>query len=87
MKENIQELHIFSHAIGASLFLGYKDVSIAVMREAIWKTAFKAKNVTYSQVVQTEVGAIQTDDLKQNILISQKTDLRKRFSTNAFIKI
>lgn len=87
-KENIEELHIFSHAIGAGLFLGYKDPAIAARREAVWKTAFKAKRkVTYHQAVQAEVGAIQTDDLQLCAISSQKADLRKRFSTNAFIKI
>ncbi len=73
---------------GAGLFLGYKDPAIATMRESIWKMAFKAKRkVTYHQVVQTEVGAIQTDDLKLGAITSQQADLRKRFTTNAFIKI
>lgn len=87
-KENIEELHVFSHAIGAGLFLGYKDPSIAARREAVWKMAFKKKrNVTYHQALQAEVGAIQTDDLKFGAITSQQADLRKRFSSNAFIKV
>lgn len=87
-QENIEELHIFSHAIGAGLFLGYKDPAVAARREAVWKSAFNAKKkVTYFQAVQAEVGAIQTDDLKRGAILSQKESLRKRFSSQSFIKI
>lgn len=87
-KERIEELHIFSHSIGAGLFLGYKDPSIAARRETLWKTAFKAKRkLTYNEVVQTEVGALQTDDLKLSTITSQQAALQKKFTSSAFIKI
>ena len=87
-EEEITELHIFSHSIGAGLFLGYKDAQIAASREAIWRMADRIKRkVTYFEAVRTEVGAIQTDDLKIGSLVNQQIDLQKKFSENAFIKI
>lgn len=86
--EEIAELHIFSHSIGAGIFLGYKDTAIAASREMIWRTADRAKRkVTYSEAVRTEIGAIQTDDFKIGTLAKQQTDLQRKFSASAFIKI
>jgi len=34
-KEEIAELHIFSHSIGAGLFLRYKDAAIAMSRNTL----------------------------------------------------
>ena len=88
INEEVAELHIFSHSIGAGLFLGYKDTSIAASRETIWKVADQAKRkLTYHEVVRTEIGAIQTDDLKIGAFVKQQTDLQRKFSASAFIKI
>ncbi len=87
-KEEIEELHIFSHAIGAGLFLGYKDPIIAASRNTL--VAIKSKmgtKVTYSEAVKTEIGAIQTDDFKVGGLAKNRADYQKRFSSSAFIKI
>ncbi len=87
-KEKISELHVFSHAIGAGLFLGYKDRTISLMRNALVSNKFKAgKKVSYNDVVKTEVGAIQTDDFKVGKLATQKSFYQSRFSANAFIKL
>ncbi len=87
-KEEIEELHIFSHSIGAGIFLGYMDPSIAASRERIWRLANRAKRkVTYHEAVRTEVGAIQTDDFKIGALAKQQTVLQNKFSASAFIKI
>lgn len=86
--EEIAELHIFSHSVGAGLFLGYKDAHIAASREATWRVADQAKRkVSYIEAVRTEVGAVQTDDLSINTLVRQQTNLQKKFSKSAFIKI
>ena len=86
--EEINELHIFSHSIGAGLFLGYRDVHIAVNRETTWRVADNAKRkVTYHEAVNIETGAIQTDDFKTKLFEDQKNALRKKFSKDAFIKI
>jgi len=63
-KEQIAELHIFTHSIGAGIFLGYKDPSIGVARNNLVSTRSNAgKKVTYVDALKTEIGAIQTDDL------------------------
>ena len=86
--EQIAELHIFSHAIGAGLFIGYHDALIMANRYTVVNTAHSmGRNVTYNEVVSTEVGAIQTDDLMMGSIQSQKADLQKKFTPDAFIKI
>ncbi|VAW85553.1 hypothetical protein MNBD_GAMMA17-630 [hydrothermal vent metagenome] len=87
-KEEIAELHIFSHSIGASLFLGYKDHAIATSRNTLVMNKSKAgKNVTYHEVVRAEVGAIQTDDFKVGVFLNKQSDYQKKFSVDAFIKL
>ncbi|MEM7741169.1 MAG: hypothetical protein AAF225_10250 [Pseudomonadota bacterium] len=87
-KEKIAELHIFSHAIGAGLFLGYKDPVIARQRQAVVDKAIKGKKkVNYDLAVRTETGAIQTDDLLLPRIIKKQSALRKIFSDDAFIKL
>ena len=84
----IAELHIFSHAIGAGLFLGYKDPAVAARRQAIYQSADDSDSkVTYRQAVATEVGAIQTDDFRLGSIQAKKNNLRTKFSPRAFIKI
>lgn len=87
-KEEIEELHIFSHAIGAGLFLGYKDSVIAANRNAIvtMKRRMGTK-IKYHEAVKTEKGAIQTDDFKVGNLSRSKSELQARFSGTSFIKI
>jgi hypothetical protein len=87
--EKIAELHIFCHAIGAGLFIGYKDHLISSERNRVYQTAEAAgRRVTYYEVVQVESGGIQTDDLimTQNF-VTERDKLKKRFSSNGFIKI
>lgn len=87
-QEEIEELHVFSHAIGAGLFLGYKDSVIAASRNALVMMKSKmGKKITYFEAVRTEVGAVQTDDFKLGTLNKSQSDFRKRFSTTSFIKI
>jgi hypothetical protein len=87
-KEKIAEMHIFSHAIGAGLFLGYHDLSISATRNALVDTANRmGRKVTYYEVVNTEVGAIQTDDLMMGPIQMQKTVFERKFENDAFIKI
>ena len=87
-KEEIEELHIFSHSIGAGIFLGYKDPAL---QQARLNTFNRAKNlgrkVTYMEAVETEKGTIQTDDFKLTSWVNQQKALRKKFSPSAFIKI
>jgi hypothetical protein len=87
-KQKIAELHIFSHSIGAGLFLGYKDTAVQNRRDNTWRTAFMAgRKVTYLQAVNTEVGGVQTDDLLLSTYTSKKAQYRDQFTKTAFIKI
>ncbi|MEO1043568.1 MAG: hypothetical protein AAFX52_14900 [Pseudomonadota bacterium] len=87
-KEKIAELHIFSHAIGAGLFLGYKDPVVARRREAVVERAKRdKKRVNYDMAVRTETGAIQTDDFLLPRITKQKASLQKIFTDDAFIKL
>jgi hypothetical protein len=87
-KEVIEELHVFSHSIGAGLFIGYNDPSILASRLATWKLADSLKRkVTFNEVLLTEVGGIQTDDLKRDVFVKQQKNLQAKFSKTAFIKI
>jgi len=78
-KEEIAELHVFSHAIGAGLFLGYKDPIVSTSRSnAITHAAKLKRKVSYIEAVKTEVGAIQTDDLIIGSLAKDKADYQKK---------
>lgn len=87
-KEEVEELHIFSHAIGAGLFLGNKDSIIAANRNAL--VAMKSRmgrKVSYVEAIRTETGAIQTDDFRLGALSRNQSDFQMRFSATSFIKI
>ncbi len=88
-EEMIAELHIFCHAIGAGLFIGYEDPLIAAERNRVYQTAVSAgRKVTYAEAVQAESGGIQTDDLIMTPnFLTERDKLRKRFSPKGFIKI
>lgn len=86
--EKIEELHIFSHSIGAGIFLGYKDSAVANRRQKTWEFATNARRkVTYNEAVKTEIGAIQTDDFKTGNTASEKKLLQSKFSSKGHIKI
>ncbi|VAW62762.1 hypothetical protein MNBD_GAMMA08-2958 [hydrothermal vent metagenome] len=87
-KEKVAELHVFSHSIGAGIFLGYKDDSISRDRGRLIARKNKIdKKVTYNEAVATEIGAIQTDDFKVGAFVTKRSDYQKKFSSDAFIKI
>lgn len=86
--EKIGELHIFSHAIGAGLFLGYKDPIIAGRRRLAVANARRAgRKVNYNEAVSIEAGAIQTEDFYRPLFINNKSTLRVLFTNDAFVKI
>jgi hypothetical protein len=87
--EKITELHIFSHSIGAGLFIGYKDRSIASQRRRAFNNAAQfRRRLTYNNVLRIETGAIQTDDLVMNpLFIMNRNKLKNLFFSHAFIKI
>lgn len=69
-------------------FWDYKDSIIETKRELLFEKAKKEKRkVTYTEVVKTETGALQTDDFKLGGIAKNKASYQKKFSATAFIKI
>ncbi len=87
-KQVIAELHVFSHAIGAGLFLGYGDSAISMNRNLLVGNKMKSgSRVTYLEAVNTEKGAIQTDDLVSGKYLKNKAVYQSKFSAKAFLKL
>lgn len=84
----IKELHIFSHSIGAGIFLGYGDQSLVQERAKVLAIAQKyGKRVSYQTVLDTEQGAILTDDLIRSPYNGYRDAIRHNFAAGAKIKI
>lgn len=82
----IAELHVFSHSIGASLMLGFGDFSLQSGRENIVKK-YSPFPVPQREVLDTEKGAVFVHDFVRGPYQGLQNTLRKRFASNAFIKI
>lgn len=86
--QSISELHIFSHSIGAGLFLAYGDQSLQGKRFALIKKALKdGRNVTYEEVVRIEEGTVQTDDFFRPKYIGKSSLYASKFDKDGFIKM
>ncbi len=85
----IKELHIFSHSIGAGMFLGYKDATINILRQATYiNPDGSTKPAKYEDVVAAEIGSVLTDHLVIPPFTSSKSQARAAFaSMSASIKI
>jgi hypothetical protein len=85
----IKELHIFSHSIGAGLFLGYGDPILARDRVNLLATVAASGSIRpgFDDVRKTEEGAIFTDDLIIPPFSSEQAKLQKKLAVNGTIKI
>ncbi len=84
----IKELHVFSHSIGAGLFLSYGDVAVAQLRTRAVQTAARAgRNITYREALDAEVGAMLVDDFIRAPFVGMKAAIRGNFEPGAFIKL
>lgn len=89
----IKELHVFSHSIGAGLYVGYKHpVASANRVNAIrmFPSPYlgpATRRITYDQVLATETGGILTDHLVTDPLKSAQTSLRSKFASGALMKL
>jgi hypothetical protein len=84
----ISELHIWSHSIGAGLFLGYHDPTIAADRAAlIARIQAAGRRPTFDEVRNNEVGALFTDDLIATPYTATKTLVAPKFAKDATVKI
>ncbi|MDR2234819.1 MAG: hypothetical protein LBE92_01735 [Chryseobacterium sp.] len=53
----IEELHVFSHAAGGGLYLGYHNQESGNSRNAAYNQSIRrGKRITYEEVVEAEVG-------------------------------
>lgn len=82
----LKQLHVYSHAIGAGLFLGYKDEELKKARGAIFSLR-RGQLANYTSVLQTEQGTVFTDDLIREPYKSYRAALRKLFVADAYIKL
>jgi len=79
----IKELHVFSHAFGAGLALGYHDQALNRDRGQLVNNN---PNYTYDDVITTEIGCLLTDHLIVTLL-SDKTAVQTMLQDLSFIKI
>ena len=82
----IKELHIYSHSIGGGLYLGYGDEFLAGQRQATMNR-HKGGRTPYMEVLNTEQGAVLTDDLIRSPYADYRSRIRANFAPNAKIKI
>ncbi len=84
----IKEMHILSHAIGGGLFLDYGGNASSVSRmNAFGRAQRQGRNITYSEVVDAEIGAILSDDFVSTAFSGLYRRIRPKFVHNAFIKL
>lgn len=82
----LKELHIYSHAFGAGLCLGYKDPALGIARNAFTDLA-RGGRATYLTVLNTEEGTVFTDDLIRIPYKDYRGKTAPLFSKDAKIKI
>lgn len=86
-KFKIAEFHVFSHASGGGLFLGYHNDESARSRALAISKSYKAnKRITYEEVVNAEIGALLTDDYYTPKAMVLKLFCNFLFTKTAFIK-
>jgi hypothetical protein len=86
--DRIGELHVFSHAIGGGLFLGYHDDSLARTRESARSGAqTRGMRLSYAEVLMNERGTVFTDVLVRPPYSQRRNNIRNNFAPNATIKL
>lgn len=89
----INELHIFSHAFGDGLSLGYDDPVLAQERANWIQTDldyYYANNLPeelYDAIVAREIAILFNEDILYLLPDARKQKLRSQFDSTAFIKI
>jgi hypothetical protein len=82
----LKEFHIYSHAFGAGLALGYKDPALLNARTALADRS-RGGRATYVTVLNTEKGMLFTDDLIRAPYRDYAATVRALFAEKAKIKI
>jgi len=82
----IKEFHIYSHAYGGALSIGYGDPLILNSRGLLADTK-KGGKANYLSVLDNEVGSIFSDDFLRKPYIDYKAKIQSLFTKDAKIKI
>jgi len=86
--EPIDELHIFSHSVGAALSLGYGDGAIGRLRSKMKVDSVNRKlRTSYEEVLRIESGIIFTDDLLSPPFSNNQQTLQNKLARTGFIKL
>jgi hypothetical protein len=84
----IAELHVFSHSIGGGLFVAYHDPAVQSLRQFVSNQASAAgRRVTFDEVLNTEIGAIFTDDFTRSPYVGMRAAIRARLAPKPFVKL
>ena len=88
LANKIKELHIWSHSIGAGLFLGYHDPMLSTARTAfVGRLQASGRKASFEEVRTQEIGALFTDDLVASPYTATKTAVQPKFAKDAFVKV
>lgn len=80
----LREVHIFSHSVGAGLFLAYGDSVMASRRNAAYdKASKKGRKVTYNEVLAAEAGTVFTD----NLITKKRSGGSTHLTSDATVKV
>jgi hypothetical protein len=86
--DKIGELHVFSHAIGGGLFLGYHDAVLGQDRvTARLNAGARRLRLSYAEVLMNERGTVFTDVLIRPPFSHRRNGIRNNFAANATIKL
>jgi hypothetical protein len=86
--QKIKELHIYSHSIGGGLYVGYHEPTATTAREAAARRYLaRSSKISYTEVLNAEVGGILADHLLRDPMKRDQMALRAKFASDAFIKI
>ena len=86
--QKIKELHVFSHSIGAGLYVGYHETTATANRmAAMQRYQGTSAKITYQEVLDAETGGILTDHLSQAPLKGLSAQLKLKFAPGASLKI
>lgn len=88
----IAEFHIFSHAFGGGLALGYHMPQYAALRNNASNAASQqGRQISYEEVLATELGILFSDDMASPpyalILSSFQSVIQSKFTDSAFCKL
>jgi hypothetical protein len=87
-RDQIAELHVFSHSIGGGIFIAYGDRNVEMIREVAFKRADSAgRRIRYEEVLNAEIGAVLTDDFIRAPYVRLRTAIQNNFDPAATVKL